>query len=382
MAAILIVAIFYFVFMRILILFFPVLLMFCTSCSKYHTTLRRPTIQDGEIYGRVELNKVSNEKKIIAQGETIELPHYKSWINPKEVKKHNSLEDVFIGSHTRSFLVVKDGKIIYEQYMNGSNRGTVKQVFSVSKAYVVSLLGIAIEEGFIQSLDQPISDFLGAEKSFYERITLRHLANMVSGINFNEFRRLVRTLHFYYSKDALRAIAKARLRNKPGKKFAYKSIDTQLLGMCLEKATKRPPLEYLEEKIWTKLGPEYNAFWSIDSDESKIPKYYGGLNAAPIDLAKYGLLYLNQGQWENQQLIPKEWVNLCVDTTNQYGKFNYCNGFWGDVKAPHKKAYYAAGFNGQYVYVDKTKGIVIVRTGEKKGGIEWYEAFENLCEQL
>ena len=163
-------------------LLITVLLLFLQSCS----SLRIPTIYDGDKFGVKDLNIVSS-KKCFAYSQDC-MPDF----------KYSSIEEMLKKTNTTSFLVMKDGKLIYENYFNGIKQGENTQIFSATKTITTSLLGIAIQEGKIKSIDQHVSDFIPEFKEGeLSKITLFHLVQMQSGLNYDEYKNLLQTLKFY-----------------------------------------------------------------------------------------------------------------------------------------------------------------------------------------
>jgi len=355
---------------RVLVLVISVSLMSCAH-------LRIPTIQDGARLGARPV-PAPEQKYQFASYEGA-LPDFSEWGNKKSVTKYGSLEKMLESSNTTAFLVVQDGKLVYEHYANGVNVGDVTQVFSVTKVFVTTMLGIAIQEGYIKSLDQPVSDFLPEfAKGRKSKITLFHLAQMQSGIDYDEYHKILQTLKFYYAKDTKNRVLESKIKKEPGTSFKYKSIDTQILGMCIEKAVGRDFMEYFYEKLWSKLKPEDAAYWSIDSKESNQLKYYGGLNTSARDLAKFGLLLLNNGFYDGQQVLNPLTLSLCKDKSCRNDEGNYCNGWWYDQWDSKNDIFYGAGFNGQVLLINRTTNTVIVRLGKNKGGESWYSMMKKL----
>lgn len=354
-----------------------VLLLFLQSCS----SVRIPTIYDGVKLGLKDL-KIESSQKCFAYSQDCMIG-FENWAEPKALKKYKSLEEMLEKSNTTSFLVMKDGKLIYENYFNGIEQGDRTQIFSATKTITTALLGIAIQEGKIKNIDQPVSDFIPEFKEGQlSKITLFHLAQMQSGLNYDEYKNLIQTLKFYNTKNSFSAINNAKVKFEPGTVFKYKSIDTQILGECIERAVGQPFLEYVNEKLFSKLAFQDPIAWSIDSKENGMPKYYGGLNISARDLAKFGNLVLDKGMLNGEQVLNPYNNTFCKDSEcrNQEGK--YCNGWWYNTWDESSDVYFAAGFRGQIMMVNNTTGVVIVRLGESKGGLQWYEMMKNLSNQL
>ncbi|MCO5233763.1 MAG: beta-lactamase family protein [Chitinophagales bacterium] len=353
------------------------ILFLASSCS----SLRIPTIYDGKIYGTQELQIASTQHNMLYSKATI--PDLKDWAPLKYSDKYSELDKMLEKSNTTSFLILKDGKIVYEKYFNGIDQGDQTQIFSVSKVFITTALAMAIQEGKIKSIDQPVSDFIPEFKEGkLSKITLFHLAQMRSGIDYDEYGKLMSTLKFYYLKDVSKAILHPNLAHEPGEVYTYKSIDTQILGTCISKAVGQPLLDYLEVKIFSKLGMEDPVAWSVDSKTSNNPKFYGGLNISARDLAKFGNLIVNNGKKDGKQILSPYTNTFCVDADCRDNKQDYCNGWWYSTWDEKSDVYYAAGFKGQIMMINKSTGVVIIRLGENKGGLKWYEMLKNLSNKI
>ncbi len=224
--------------------------------------------------------------------------------------------DEFLRStNTTSFIVIKDDAILYEGYFNGYSRDSIVTSFSMAKSVTSALVGIAIDEGYIGSVDDPIVAYLPELRAAASTtVTIRHLLLMSSGIRYVQDEDLSGLQDsgrcsddaLSYSYPNLRRLA---LQLPPSKEPAGRRSTTtpttrSLLGMILERTTHRPVAEYLQEKIWQPLGMEYPASWSLDSEASGFEKMESGLNGRAIDFAKFGRLFLDNGNWNGKQIDP------------------------------------------------------------------------------
>lgn len=343
--------------------------------------MKIPTIYDGQKYGVKEIQLKGKKKKLKQLDRPI--PDENRWMLPKYHKKYEDLEVLLKKSNTTSFLVLKDGKVLYENYFNGVEQGDITQVFSVTKVITTAVLGIAIQEGKIQSINQPVSDFIPAFKEEgLEDITLFHLVQMQSGLAYDEYKRIFQTLKFYHQKDVRSRLNAPKLKHTPGEKFIYKSIDTQLLGVCIEQAVGVPFSEYVSQMLFSPLGFEDPVQWSVDSKENGQLKYYGGLNISARDLAKFAQLFLSDGRVGEQQVLSPMTVSFCKDNNCRNNEGAYCNGWWYNVWDDDRDVFFGAGFKGQIMMINHTDDVVIVRLGENKGGVKWYEMLKNLSVEI
>jgi len=284
-------------------------------------------------------------------------PEYNKTLLPKNIV------DDLIYSNTASFLVVKKGKIIHEQYWNGYNALSKTNSFSMAKAVTVMLLGKAIEEGKINSIDNKFSDYFDEfrNKEFTESLTLRNLAQMESGLNWEENYKnpFLPNAKAYYGRSLVKATFSRKFKQHPGEKFEYQSGSTQLLGFAVRKAVSQTLASYLSEKIWTPLGMEQNAEWS--TDESGMEKTYCCIHATTRDFAKLGQLFLNDGKAGDQQILNSDFINQMRIPTKKSEEI-YGMGFWINYDNPIKH-YYFLGLQGQYIIMVPEHNMVIVKTG-------------------
>jgi CubicO group peptidase (beta-lactamase class C family) len=285
---------------------------------------------------------------------------------------------------TQAFIVIQDGTVLYEQYFNGTQRDSIVTSFSVAKSFVSALIGLAIQEGYIASVNDPITIYLPelAERDpRFKDITIRHLLLMASGLDYQESRPLVLNggdpLTTYYPDQRKIALENPKIIAAPEAHFHYNKYHPQLLGLILERTTGMSPTQFLQTRLWDQVGMEYAGSWSTDSEASDFEKMETGVNARAIDFAKFGVLYLNGGRWQDKQVIAREWVEESTrpwfpeDTREYYpvsfellpGKPYYNNMWWGFARPDNTYDFTAAGDKGQYIYVSPAKKLVIVRNG-------------------
>ena len=361
-------------------LFLVVILYSCRSI-KYNV----PNVTDYKIF-KTEIIEKSNSPCQIPKSTTRSiLPDELLWAisnNVNKVYNYNTPEDFLISQGTLSFIIIKNDTVIYEKYFNGFESDSLRTIFSVSKAFTSALIGIAIDEGYIKGVDQLVSDFIPSFKTNgKEKMTINNLLQMTSGLNENDYTDVLKIGLFYYSKDQNKRAEKTKLKYKPGTKFQYSSINTQLLGICLEKATGKTFDVYFKEKIWEPMGMEYNALSS--KDDKGFHKYFGGISANPRDLAKFGLLYLKNGNWNGNQIVPEYWVKATAKRDTIQGKStSYTNCFWLDTypieNKFNKSDLFAGGYGGQIVYINPENSTVIIRTGTTEVDVHWGRSFSKL----
>ncbi len=287
---------------------------------------------------------------------------------------------------TQAFLVIQDEMVIYERYFLGTQRDSIVTSFSVAKSFGSALIGIAIQEGYIHSVEDPITDYipeLAERDARFREIQIRHLLMMASGLRYNTDRLILpEDDNLTYLFDDMRhlALTETEVVESPGKTFVYNNYNPLLLGLILERATGLPVTTYLQEKIWTPLGMEFDGSWSLDSQASGFEKMESGINARAIDFAKFGRLYLNEGNWNGTQVIPSEWV---AESTRDNGlipddSIYYASMWWGRNCNPGSKDYFAMGNFGQFIYVSTAKNLIIVRNAERYGLDDEVEAWSGI----
>ena len=299
---------------------------------------------------------------------------------PKELNNvpfETYLED----NKTVAFLIIKNDTIQYEKYFKGYDQQNIVPSFSMAKSVTSILIGCAIDDGFIQSVDEPITKYIPEmTKNGFDKVTIKHLLQMTSGIKFNEsyVNPFGDAASFYYGRNLRKEIRKIKLKTPPGEKFEYLSGNTQLLGLVLERSLKdRTITSYLQEKIWTPLGMEYDASWSIDRKKNGLEKTFCCLNARARDFAKIGRLYKNNGNWNGKQIVSQKWVeeSTKIDTTE--GSANSYQYQWW-LPTPNGD-FMSEGILGQYIYVNPTKDLIIVRLGKNEGKADWTNIFTSLA---
>lgn len=304
---------------------------------------------------------------------------------PKMLKIGNKQDSVSLDwllekNKTVAFLIIKNDTIQYENYFKGYNKESIIPSFSMAKSITSILIGCAIDEDLIKSIDDPITDYIPElKKNGFEKVKIKHLLQMTSGIKFNEsyINPLGEAASFYYGRNLKQQTTKLKLKTKPGIEFNYVSGNTQLLGLVLERALKTKTItEYFQEKLWTPLEMEYDGSWSIDKKMDGLEKTFCCVNARARDFAKIGRLYLNNGNWNGKQIVSVKWVeeSTKIDTTQGSVK-EYQYQWWlpstnGD--------FMAEGILGQYVYVNPNDNTIIVRMGKKNGRVDWAELFKQL----
>lgn len=292
-----------------------------------------------------------------------------------QVPMPESLEQLHRDLQSIAFVMVHRDSLLHEQYWEGYSEESISNSFSVAKSIVSVLVGIALQEGAIRSIDQPVGDFLPEFKEGDKaKITIKHLLWMSSGLNWDESysNPLSMTTEAYYGNNLKKVIKRLDAAEEPGRQFEYKSGDTQVLGFVLEAATGKSLADYAEEKLWQQLGAEHKAEWSVDHPLGNEKAYCCFFSNAR-DFARIGQLYLRQGVWKGDTLLSADYVRASVTpsglTDAKTGKTSDHYGYQWWILPDYKGqyVYYARGILGQYIIVIPEKDLVIVRLGKKRG---------------
>ena len=311
--------------------------------------------------------------------------------------------DTFLDeSDTQAFIVIQDDAILYENYFNGAERDSIVTSFSVAKSFASTLVGIAIAEGAINSVDDPITDYLPElleRDPEFAGITIRDLLLMSSGIKYREtmFFNGDDTKTYYYPDLRQLALEQSEIIDPPGEYFLYNNYHPLLLGMILERTTGMAVADYLASRIWQPIGMEFDGSWSLDSEETSFEKMESGINARAIDFAKFGRLFLRDGVWQGEQVVPAAWVQESTqpDPTLGAGYFpDYFDEFadggyykylwWGIERDGSEHDFSALGNKGQFIYVSPQNDLIIVRNAERYGpkAFEWLEILHDFATEL
>ncbi|MCP5094232.1 MAG: beta-lactamase family protein [Chloroflexi bacterium] len=297
---------------------------------------------------------------------------------PTTIALHNnqqSLETFLRDTDTVAFLVIKDDVILMEQYFQGYGEATPTLAFSMSKSFSSMLVGAAIADGFIQSVDQPVTAYVPElAGAGYDKVTIRHLLQMTSGMDYVEVEGRDTSLHnrFYYTTRLEHELLQLDLATEPGQEFSYKSGENGLLGLILSRAIAPQTItEYTQTRLWQPLGMEYNGAWNLDS-ENGLEKTWCCLSATARDYAKLGRLMLHNGNWQGDKILPADWVAQSTKTDTVNGSiWNYQYQWW--LVTEGGGDFTALGHLGQFVYVNPAQDVIIVRLGNSRGGLEWDE---------
>ena len=276
-------------------------------------------------------------------------------------------------TYTNALLVMKDGRIVSEIYRNNTDEKTRFVAFSMTKSITSLLIGCALEEGRIESIDDPITRYLPELKGGgYEGVTIKQILQMRSGVDYeerydfanpgiaalNHENALVKNVVRFA--DAARNIKR---KHAPGEVFEYKTLDTAVLGWLLERVSGGSSVAaYTAQRLWEPLGAEADGFYLMDGPPGVGREFSGaGFNATLRDFARIGLMLLNQGVGNGRRIVSADWIDASTAPSTVLGEdflAGYGYQWW---MAPKSRAFYALGLQGQFIYVDPETRTLIVK---------------------
>ena len=286
-----------------------------------------------------------------------------------------TLDQYMKRNEVTGFLVLKDNQIIYERYFHGADQQSRFLTNSVGKSITSTLVGIALKDGKISSVNDPIIKYLPELKqSGFNRVTIKQALEMASGLDLSYTPYDPHSSTHQFNKSALTGnpsfmnllkSLKANKKVEPGTAFDYENENTEALGLMLEKVVGKPLNEYMQEKIWSKIGAQSDAFLyraKAQSDQCA----FGCVNATVRDYGRFGLMMMHGGSLDGTQIVESSWVKEAT-TAQQFAKpvdetegLGYGYQWW--IPSGNDQAFKALGIFGQIIYVNPTKHIVIVET--------------------
>ncbi len=264
---------------------------------------------------------------------------------------------------TVAFLIIKNDSIFYEWYAEDYSKNSKTNSFSMAKSITTSLLGKAIMDGYIKSLDQPISDFYNEFEG--SETTVGDLSSMASGLDWVESYSspFSITARANYDDDLAETILNQNVINTPGKEFEYLSGSTQLLGMIIQKASDIPLAEYLSKSFWQPLGASSDALWQLDDSDNRLAKAFCCISSNARDFSRFGKLYKDHGRWNGKQILDSTFV--ATATKSRFKGEPYGYGLWiSDYQG--KEIFLMRGILGQYVICIPEDNLIITRLGHHR----------------
>lgn len=366
---------------RFSVFFFPLLLAGCALPMRGVVYLR-PDLKDHQWLHALDIKAPETPFRFTEcepnnLGERIGLNDWSPYVVPL----WRNLNELLEAHPNQAFIIIRNDTILYQHYADKDPKH-LHPSYSVAKSFTSALVGFALQDGLIGSLDELISDHLPdlCDDPRYKRVKLKHLLNHTSGI---EHPLTVDGL-LYYGKYLGKASRFIKFKNEPGTNQAYMNMNIWLLGQMLEKVTGAPLNEYMQAKLWIPLGMESDARWTADRKDRIKP--YCCIQATALDYAKFARLYLNKGNWNGEQLLSKDWVEstLSRDTT-EGGTFGYHNCWYIGYKEYND--FMAIGLYKQHLYINPDKNVIMVSMNERprsnaQKALNWEDIFRQIVDQL
>ena len=344
------------------------------------------------LYGPDIYSFEHREYDVIAKGEqTFQFPVGKraDWIDTvhfyneaHQCKYTTFMEAMNAESQTQGLLIIHNDSIVYERYWGDFSSDRLATIFSVSKSITSLMCGIAVDDGYIHSIDDAVTEYLPELKKkdpMWQKLTIRHLLDMRSGLDFDDtyeftslkdLKMINAMARLNYGHNMMKQIRGLKFRCEPGTQRRYESMTAAILGVVIERASGKRFADYLSERVWKPLGMESVALVNIDSRKHDMAHTFGGITLTIKDLAKIGRLYLNHGIWEGKRIVSKDWIRQTTEYDESYGgyHFNWYNINYENFSIPQYPGYYAVGIYEQVLYVNPYKDLIIVRIGMHNNG--------------
>ncbi|MDE5638795.1 MAG: beta-lactamase family protein [Odoribacter sp.] len=315
------------------------------------------------------------ESNVVAQADSCW-----EWPEAQQYNRYrlDSADSVYLDEYgTVAFLVIRNDSIVYEEYRDSWTPFTLSNLFSATKSIVGLLIGIAHDEGYIKSLDDKVSVYLPEfGEGRKSEVTVRNLLTMSSGLNWDEAYTSLfsKTTQAYYGDNIRELVMNLEVTEDPGKRYSYKSGDTQVLSLLLEAATGRTVSDYAQEKLWQPMQACTDALWNLDR-KGGDEKAYCCFNTTARDVARFARLILRNGDWNGRQLISPEYLQEAVSPAayleNEFGDgpLNYY-GFQIWIMHYRGMEFPAfRGLGGQYIFAIPQKNAIVVRLGHKRSDV-------------
>lgn len=293
-----------------------------------------------------------------------------------------SFKNYLKNGKTNLFMVIRNDTVIYQYFTPGYSDTTLTTLFSVAKTMVSILLGKALEEGKIKSLDDNLLQYVPELKSntAFDGITIRNLLTMKSGLEFKDTNGgyiaafLSDEAKYYYTEDIKEELLHVKSVNTPGTVWKYKSIDAFLLTWAIENATGQKISAYFEDKVWKRIGTKYKASWGLDR-KGGLANTASRFQSTAIDLAKIGRLYLHHGNYNGKQVVPEAWISESLYMKDGelpvlakgWQKTNH-HYLWWIPQQGENGDFAAEGMRGQKLYIDPLTNTIIVQLAYKGAG--------------
>lgn len=311
--------------------------------------------------------------RVVENGDAPQAWTFDSAYNQKQIPQE--FMTIIDSNDTHAFLVIQDGKLIYEKYWDGYDSAKISGSFSAAKSIISLLIGIAVDEGKIKSVEEPAGNYLPHFKTNgLDKVRIKDLLTMSSGTNYNESDKSYFSMNAYgyYGDDEEYMVSMMEKKEAPGVYWQYRSGDTQVLGLIVEKVFGQSISALVSERFMRPMGANADALWLLDG-AGKHEKAFCCFNAVARDYAKFGQLVLNKGKWNGKQIVSEQYIaeattpatSLKDRSENDQPVDFYGYQYWM-VNHSGVNAIAQNGLFGQYVYIIPEKNAVVVRLGESK----------------
>jgi CubicO group peptidase (beta-lactamase class C family) len=354
-------------------------------------------VYDGKLYPDIQVNTFRNIDRLfptrtVRRGKSVsELPVEAKTFDDFNFQSYDriyDLYDVLSLNRISGIVIIQGGKVRFEKYLLGNDENTRWMSMSVVKSMTATLVGAAIHDGYIKSLDDPIVQYLPRFRdTAYDGVTVRQILQMASGVSWNETytdptsdrRRMLEAQIGQKPGEILDLMASLPRAADPGSRWNYSTGETELAGALVAAATGKHVADYLSEKIWSRMGMESDANWWLESPDG-LEVGGSGLSATLRDYARFGLLLLHDGVIDGERILPLGWVDEASTPKMVNGeRVDYGYMLW----PLHGRSYSAIGIFGQFVFVDPDRDLVVAMWGAQpkpvdRYGVDEYEFFHAL----
>jgi len=395
----------------VLLSIFGIILLLLTILSilyspRYVYRLARYNVADVYDYKHFENRVIEASDNTFSFNRSLDESYVESLFQFKlDASGFSSLNEWSEKSQTTALIMIRRDTILYEKYFNGFSRDSYFHSQSMAKSFISTLIGFAIEDGSIESIDEPMTNYvpeLLERDDRFRKITIKNLLMMQSGLKYNEAFIPGIGIHapwhdeavgYYHGNVRKLLLKKVEIAGEPEQQFQYCNYNTSYLGLIIERATGKTVSEYLEEKLWSRIMG-YNALFSIDSKRSGFEYMPSRLIVRAIDYARFGCLMLHEGNWNSSQIISKEWIR---EATREDGtvprdlypewmgegceRTYYKYQWWGHTNCDSSYQFFASGNLGQDIYILPDQEIIIVHCGNSQ---EYYntDLLRSVSEQI
>ena len=281
-----------------------------------------------------------------------------------KLKIEELFELTFSDDATMSAVLIKDGYIIKEQYAEGFNENSYGTSWSTAKSFYAALVGISLDKGEIDSLDDPVAKYVPLYNEGKKKdITIRQILNMTSGLEFPSHEHEM----MFFEPDHLAYAYEVGVEDEPGKVFQYNNVNSMLMGEILKGATGKTAKQLIEERLFSKIGLKNYTAWE---DKAGNTLTYCCLDMSARDYSRFGILFSRDGNWNGEQVISKNYVDeslkLYWGSTPSMGWMHsdtrgYSLQWWISKYDDEAKIYNTSGKFGQFVFIDKERDIIFTR---------------------